>query len=173
MAAMHSGFYEVAVGKRAVYIRVHGHASMNNCFCLRDFIDRMLHVGHSFFVVDLADCAGMDSTFMGVLAGAATYEQNGKAPGIAAVNVGEPLVRLLRSVGLTELIFIEADRFDVPVDLEFVRLEEQATEEDRLILIRAAHEQLIKICDHNEEVFGPFVAALEMEMKQRGMKVSE
>ena len=166
---MQGGYYEVATGTRAVYVRVHGLATMSNCLCLRTFMEGLLAGGRSFIVVDLADCAGMDSTFMGVLAGAATYEQNGKAPGIAAVNVSEPLLRLLKNVGLTELIFVEPEPFETPA-LEFVRLEEQRGEKERLACVQAAHEHLMKINDRNEEVFRPFVAALELEMKQRGMK---
>ena len=169
MALTQSGYYEVATGVRAVYVRVHGRATMSNCLCLRTFMEGLLAAGRSFIVVDLADCTGMDSTFMGVLAGAATYEQNGKTPGIAAVNVSEPLLRLLKNVGLTELIFVEPEPFETPA-LEFVRLEEQRGEKERLACVHAAHEHLMKINDRNEEVFRPFVAALELEMKQRGMK---
>jgi anti-sigma B factor antagonist len=169
VAVTQGGYYEVATGARAVYVRVHGLATMSNCLCLRTFMEDLLAGGRSFVVVDLADCTGMDSTFMGVLAGAATYEQNGKTPGIAAVNVSEPLLRLLRNVGLTELIFVEPEPFEAPA-LEFIRLEEQRGEKERLACVHAAHEHLMKINDRNEEVFRPFVAALELEMRQRGMK---
>lgn len=160
--------YEVAVGKRAIYVRVHGLASMNNCLCLRDFIDQMLSEGHSFLVMDLSDCSGMDSTFMGLIAGAATYDVQGKPAGVAIVNASEPLVKLLRSVGLNELVYVEQDPFDTP-NLQFVPLEDQPSEEERLRLIRNAHRNLIRLSDKNEEIFGPLVSALELEMRQRGM----
>jgi len=166
---MQGGYYEVATGARAVYVRVHGLATMINCLCLRTTIENLLAGGRSFIIVDLADCTGMDSTFMGVLAGAATYEQNGKTPGVAAVNVSEPLLQLLKNVGLTELIFIEPEPFETPA-LDFIRLEEQRGEKERLACVRSAHEHLMKLNERNEEIFRPFVAALELEMKQRGMK---
>jgi anti-anti-sigma regulatory factor len=167
---MQGGYYEVATGTRAVYVRVHGLATMSNCLCLRTFLENLLAEGRSFIVVDLADCTGMDSTFMGVLAGAATHERNGKTSGVAAVNVSEPLLQLLKNVGLTELIFVESEPFEAP-RLEFVRLEEQrGGEKELLACVHAAHEHLMKINDRNEEIFRPYVAALELEMKQRGMK---
>jgi anti-anti-sigma regulatory factor len=169
---MQGGYYEVATGTRAVYVRVHGLATMSNCLCLRTFLESLLAEGRSFIVVDLADCTGMDSTFMGVLAGAATYERNDKMPGVAAVNVSEPLLHLLKNVGLTELIFIEPEPFEAP-PLEFVRLEEQRGEKELLACVHTAHEHLMKINDRNEEIFRPYVAALELEMKQRGMKGAE
>jgi len=169
LTAADRGFYEVAIAKHAAYVRVYGLATMNNSLCLRDFIEKALAVGRTFIIVDLAHCTGMDSTFMGLLAGAAMSEQNGKSPGVAAVNAGGPLLELLKSVGLTELIFVEPEPFNAP-DFEFARLEEPSGEDARLALVRSAHEHLIKLSDHNEEVFGPLVAALEMEMRQRGIK---
>jgi anti-anti-sigma factor len=169
LAATQTGFYEVAGGERAVYVRVHGLASMVNCLCLRAFIEEMLATGHNFVVVDLGGCSGMDSTFMGVLAGVATYEREGKNPSLAVVNVSEPILRLLKNVGLTELIFVEPEPI-TPPDLQFVRLEEPRGDSGRMALVRAAHENLMKLSERNEEIFRPLVAALEMEMKQRGMK---
>ena len=169
MAVTQGGYYEVAAGTRALYVRVHGLATMSNCLCLRSTVEKLLADGHSFIVVDLADCTGMDSTFMGVLAGAATYEREGKTLGVAAVNVSEPLLRLLKEVGLTELIFVEPEPFETPA-LQFVRLEEQRGEKELLACVRSAHENLMKLNERNEGIFRPLVAALEEEMKQRGMK---
>ena len=162
------GSYEVAVGARAVYVRVHGLGSMNNCFCVRDFLDDMLDSHRGFIVFDLQDCTGMDSTFMGVIAGVATAEQDGRPIGVAVVNASERLVKLIGSVGLTELVFIEPDPFDTP-DLEFHLLEEQCTETDRIRLIRSAHTHLIGISEENERIFGSLVRGIEKEMARSGM----
>lgn len=163
-----SGYYEVAVGERAVYLRVHGLGSMNNCLCVRDFLEDMVEDHRGFVVVDLEDCTGMDSTFMGVLAGIATYEVDGRPVGVAVVNGSPQLVKLLRGVGLTELVYVDPQPFDPP-PLEFHRLEEQPSEEDRLKLIRAAHEHLIEISEENEKLFGPLVKTIEREMRDRGI----
>ena len=42
--------YEVAVGTHAIYIRVHGLASMNNCLSVRDFIEDMFDDEHETLV---------------------------------------------------------------------------------------------------------------------------
>ena len=167
MADTREGSYEVAAGTRAIYIRVHGLASMNNCLCLRDFIEKMFAAGHTFLVIDLADCAGMDSTFMGLLAAAAQYEWGSRHTGVAVVNARNNLVKLLKSVGITELVFIEREDHEAPA-MEFVRLKEQASEEERLALVRWAHEHLTKISKRNEKLFGPFLAELETDMQQHG-----
>jgi len=160
--------YEVAIGKRAVLVRVSGMASMTNCLCLRDFLDEMQASSHSFIIIDLTRCTGMDSTFMGVLAGAASYVKAGRKTGVAVVNAGKPLVKLLESVGISELVFVDPDPFEM-ADVEFLHLEDRAGEEERLALIRTAHQHLIKAGAHNAKIFGPLLRQLEVEMKKRGL----
>ena len=162
------GYYEVAIGKRAVYVRVHGLASMNNCLCVRDFIEKMLRSGHSFLVVDLADCTGMDSTFMGVLAGAATCAKDDPRPGVAVVNASEHLAGLLESVGLSELLFVDPKPFE-DARIAFVPLGGNGSEEERLACIHDAHERLLEASEENEKLFGPFLTTLEAEMKAKGL----
>ncbi|MFH1498445.1 MAG: STAS domain-containing protein [Verrucomicrobiota bacterium] len=163
-----SGYYEVAVGERAVYLRVHGLGSMTNCFCLRDVLDELIGSKRGFIVFDLADCSGMDSTFMGVIAGVATQEVEDRPVAVAVVNASRHLVKLLVSIGLTELLFIDPDPFSPP-NIEFHVIEEQATDEDRLQLIREAHEHLIAISGANEKLFGSLLRTIEDEMRQRGI----
>src|ERR1700755_851419 len=62
-----------------VVVRIDGRASFQNSSCLRDFIAEMLRTGKQRFVLDFQQCASMDSTFLGVLAGAA-IELKKKAP---------------------------------------------------------------------------------------------
>ena len=161
------GSYEVAAGARAIYVRVHGLASMNNCLCLRDFIEDMFAASHTFLIVDLADCTGIDSTFMGLLAGAAQFRRDERQASVAVVNANDCLVKLLKSVGVAELVFLEPEEHDVP-ELEFVALHEEPDEERRLALIRWAHKRLLAITKRNEEIFGRFLNTLESEMRRRG-----
>ena len=163
-----NGYYEVAVGNRAIYLRVHGLASMNNCLCARDFIEQEMAGAHSFLIVDLGDCTGLDSTFMGIMAGAATHPRSNPPPAVAVVNATPSLKTLLTDVGLTELLLVEDEPFDES-GIEFVRLPDDGTEEERLACVREAHESLIRISASNERIFRPFLAALESDMKKKGM----
>lgn len=162
------GHYEVAFGGRAVYLRVHGLASMNNCLCVRNFLDEALRAGHTFLVVDLARCSSMDSTFMGVLAGAATFDVKDGPVSVAVVNANSECLKEMEGVGLQELIMVEPKAFDVPA-LEFARLDEQPNEERRLTMIHAAHQKLVTLNAKNEQLFGPIVAVLAEDMKRKGM----
>ena len=162
------GSYDVAIGTRAVYVRVHGLATMNNCLCVRDFIEESLRACHCFVIIDLADCRGMDSTFMGVIAGAAMFRKEGVNVGVAIVNADDDSLKLLDSIGLTELVYVEPAPFDAE-DVEFVELREEADEAERLKLVRSAHRHLVDISERNEKLFGPFLSEIEGEMKARGM----
>jgi len=157
------GHYEVGVGRDAVYVRVVGLATMYNAACVRDFVERMLEDGYRQVVFDLASCSGMDSTFLGVLAGAATHGDPDRSPLVTVVNANAENARLLDGVGLTELIRICPSPVQPP-PIRTEALHERTREEDRLELIRSAHERLIRIDPRNEAAFGAFVRALKAQM---------
>src|SRR5450756_2054307 len=54
-----------------VVVRIEGRACFQNSACLKDFIAELVRQGKTRFVLDFQHCASMDSTFLGVLAGAA------------------------------------------------------------------------------------------------------
>ena len=168
MTRSESCCYKVAIGKHAIYVRVSGLASMTNCLCVRDFLDEMLKSCRHFIIMDLAECTGMDSTFMGVIAGAASFIKNEQRTGLAVVNAGKSLVRLLEEVGISELVLMDPKPFAVP-DVEFFPLQERDGEEERLALIRSAHQHLIATSEQNAKIFGPLIAQLEAQMKQHGL----
>jgi len=160
------GYYQVGLSRTAVYVRVIGLATMYTAACVRDFVERMLEEGYAKAVFDLEDCCGMDSTFLGVLAGVATYDGADDMPSVIVVNAAPPNRHLLESVGLTELIEVCDGRIDRP-DIRLESLRERTREEERLDLVRSAHEKLVQIDDRNEEVFGAFLNALKAQMDRQ------
>jgi anti-anti-sigma factor len=54
-----------------VVVRLEGRASYANSACLQDFLTQMIGQAKARFVMDFQNCTSMDSTFLGVLAGAA------------------------------------------------------------------------------------------------------
>ncbi len=62
---------QVGVSGPTVWVRVEGKGSFLNSGNLKEFARQMLDRGYREFVVDLADCAMMDSTFMGTMASVA------------------------------------------------------------------------------------------------------
>src|SRR5260221_1245921 len=68
----------------------------------------MFERGHRVFVVDLADCPVMDSTFMGTLAGLALRLRESENGSLLVCNVNERNADLLRNLGLNNLFTVES-----------------------------------------------------------------
>lgn len=54
-----------------IIVKVIGKANYLNCNAFRDFIETMLSNGGRRILIDFEECKGMDSTFLGILAGTA------------------------------------------------------------------------------------------------------
>ena len=65
----------VGCNEKVVCIRVRGRGTFLNSAGVKQFAKEMIQRGHREFVVDLADCPAMDSTFMGTLTGVALQLQ--------------------------------------------------------------------------------------------------
>ncbi len=92
-----------------VVVRIEGRASFQNSPCLNDFIAEMLRQGKTRFVFDFSHCLSMDSTFLGVLAGAALELKKAAPQGsLVLTRVGPRNLELIRNLGLHRLLTVEA-----------------------------------------------------------------
>jgi hypothetical protein len=105
----------------------------------------------------------MDSTFMGSLVEMASLAPP-MSESLMIINAHEHCEGLLEGLGLDNVLYIKRGSTDLPeVELEPVP-EYATTHTERMRLIRAAHENLVKIDRRNEEKFGPFLRQLTKEM---------
>src|ERR1051325_10189953 len=78
----------VSCAEHAVFVRVVGRGTFQNGQPLRRYSVERIEQGCGEFFVDLAKCDGMDSTFLGVLAGIGLrLQQNGRAGKLHVINV--------------------------------------------------------------------------------------
>src|SRR5664279_3400098 len=92
-----------------VIVRIQGRACVANSASLHDFFVQMISQGKTRFVVDFTGCASMDSTFLGVLAGAALELRRQAPPGsLVLCRVGRRNLELLRNLGLHRLLTVDA-----------------------------------------------------------------
>lgn len=98
----------VGVAGKTVHVKVQGKGSFQNSPALKEFARQMLDRGYRVFVIDLADCPVMDSTFMGTLAGIALRLREAEGGVLRVRNVNERNYELLRNLGLDNLFQIEA-----------------------------------------------------------------
>jgi anti-sigma B factor antagonist len=152
-----------------VVIRVEGRASFQNSGCLRDFISEMLSRGKTRFILDFRRCASMDSTFMGVLAGAA-IELRKRAPegSIVVTRVGQRNLELMRNLGLHRLLTIDAGDFPLSFQNCDTALEPKVggeVENARMVL--EAHESLVNADEANRSKFQDVLAFLRNRVEQK------
>jgi anti-sigma B factor antagonist len=60
---------QVMVGEKFACVRISGRANFTTSIDFKTLMNELRQKGYSYFVLDLTECALMDSTFLGVLAG--------------------------------------------------------------------------------------------------------
>jgi anti-sigma B factor antagonist len=94
----------VAISGDIALIRVLGRGSFKISAAMKDVSTAAIESGCKSLVLDMAECLGMDSTFMGVIAGLA-FRLKQKATGrVTMVNLSPRTRGLLATLGLDEVI---------------------------------------------------------------------
>lgn len=152
-----------------VVVRIDGRASFQNSTCLRDFVTVMFAQGRKRFVLDFQQCASMDSTFLGVLAGAAIeLRKQGGGGSLVAARVGPRNLELMRSLGLHRLLTITAGEPAAAVAKCETPLEPKpSTELESAQHVLEAHENLAQADEANREKFQDVVAFLRTRLEQK------
>jgi anti-anti-sigma factor len=136
---------------------------------LRDFISEMLARGKTKFVLDFQHCASMDSTFLGVLAGAAIeLRKNAPAGSIVVTRVGHRNLELMRNLGLHRLITIDSGDFAMSFQNCNTPLEgKKCSEIENARMVLEAHENLVSADESNRTKFQDVLAFLRNRVEQK------
>ncbi len=160
--------YMVDAYSDPVVVRVIGRASFQNSGCLRDFVTEMLHQQKPRFVIDFQQCASMDSTFLGVLAGIALDLR--KVPGggsIVLARMSSRNLELVRNLGLHRLLTVETGDFPMSFDgCKTVLQCHDQTELEHARLVLEAHENLVTADESNRSKFQDVLAFLKNRVGQ-------
>jgi len=105
---------QVGVSGPTVWVKVEGKGSFLNSGNLKEFAREMLDRGYREFVVDLADCAMMDSTFMGTMASVALRLKELGRGHLHIVHCGNRSQELLSGLGLDQIFDIRANGANPP-----------------------------------------------------------
>ncbi len=153
-----------------VLIKIDGRASFMNCSCLRDFFNEMIKQGKTKFVVDFRQCASMDSTFLGVLAGAALELRKLSPPGSLIVSrVGPRNLELLRNLGLHRLLTVDTGEAELPAERgagQALVCTTQRSELENARMVLEAHENLVTADASNQSKFQDVLAFLKTRVDQ-------
>jgi len=150
-----------------VFVRIVGRGTFQNGQLLRRYAMEMLERGCEQFFVDLGQCQGMDSTFLGVLAGIGLrLNQSGKGGKVHVVNVSARNVELLQTLGLDRLFdihlagrdptrrpFPEDSSFQTLPDSELADTTKNLNKLDTASFMLEAHNNLIQADPRNAPKF--------------------
>jgi anti-sigma B factor antagonist len=153
----------VSCAGRMVWIRVEGNGSSTNSTALRKFAKEMIHRGAREFVVDLGNCQGMDSTFMGTLAGISFWLGELGEGSLSVVNLNERNAESLSSLGLDHLFNVRVSGLGEDGQILPIPADENRTVRAQTIL--EAHEALVKSAPENISKFKDVIQFLEEELR--------
>ena len=105
--------YLVGISSGVATMAVVGKANYLNCRNVGEFFSAAIARGCSRIVVDCSQCAGMDSTFLGMVAGAALkiHKSGGE---MVLVNLNDRNRELIDNLGIFKLVKIAEDPSAMP-----------------------------------------------------------
>ena len=167
----------ISVGCREnqVYVRVVGRGTFQNSQPLRLFALQKIDEGQVEFI-DLGQCQGMDSTFLGVLAGIGLrLRQNGKLATVHIVNISPRNLELIQTLGLDRLFTVnssassplaEADYRKLP-DTDLTQLPHPLEKDETTDLMIEAHDNLVRADERNAAKFRELTRFLREAVERR------
>lgn len=152
-----------------VLIRIEGRASFQNSSGLKDFITEMIRQGKKRLVIDFQNCVSMDSTFLGVLAGAAIEMRKQQPPGsLVLARMGQRNLELVRNLGLHRLLTIDTGESKVDFDKASAPIAPSSalSEIEHARLVLQAHENLVAADESNQTKFQDVLTFLRSRVEQ-------
>jgi anti-sigma B factor antagonist len=159
---------QVGVNGPAVWVKVEGKGSFLNSGNLKEFAQEMVNRGYREFIIDLENCAMMDSTFMGTMAGVALRLKELGRGHLHVVHCGTRSRELLSGLGLDQIFSIHSNGAASP---ECAALDPAAAallkkkETTRTML--EAHEALCQVAPENFFRFKDVLDYLKQDLHQQ------
>ena len=164
----------VAMHHSCALIRVRGRGSFKAGPALKQFGLSALGSGCRQFILDMDECTGMDSTFMGVLAGLALRLKHEGAGPMIMMNLSPKTLTLLETLGLDRLLepYLQGNtsedlkkRLSGVVDMSALK---GSVADPKLTLetMLTAHEDLVKASPDNLPKFKNVMTYLSADLKQ-------
>lgn len=157
---------QAAISDNKVFIRVTGRGSFRLSATLKQFIaDVAAKQPVTTVVLDLAECIGMDSTFMGVLAGlSGRLKQSGQI--LELINLSEKNAHLLATLGVDQIIahYSHSHGHEMPSAVTQSLDTSDATKKDLAETALKAHEKLVELSEENRPRFKRVIEYLKADV---------
>ena len=144
-----------------VVVQVNGKANYLNCNAFREFIEKVIAGGSRKLFIDFEDCKGMDSTFLGILAGTAIQLRKLSPVGELIVgNLSKRNYELICNLGLQNLLTISKDQAAACKTFDALKNQEVCNPKN----ILKAHENLTAADQENVGKFQDVIAFLRNQV---------
>ena len=157
-----------------VCIKIQGKATFASSVDFKRLLTELIHHGTTKIVIDLAECPLMDSTFLGVMAGAGLQlrdeskaaQESGNCDGVLRLlNPQERVIDSLESLGMTHLFHVMTASVDQPGRFEEVKLGEITKLENTRTCLEA-HRLLMDLNTNNVSKFQDVTTFLAEDLKR-------
>jgi anti-sigma B factor antagonist len=161
----------VGVNGPAVWIKVEGKGSFLNSGNLKEFARQMVDRGYREFVIDLANCAMMDSTFMGTMAGIALRLKELGRGHLHIVHCGDRSRELLSGLGLDHVFNLHLNGSLAPecdaLPGKSSSQDAAAQKQERAQTMLEAHEALCQVAPENFFRFKDVLEYLKQDLPHK------
>jgi anti-anti-sigma factor len=156
---------QAAVDQNKIFLRITGRGSFKVSTALKQFLESVTsHLSISKVVIDLKDCIGMDSTFMGVLAGLSGRLKKAQCD-IVLIRVSEKNKHLLTTLGVDQVVDICTDTCgNLTIDSEVESLSVRSSQKDLAETALKAHEDLAELTEENQPRFKRVIELLREDV---------
>ncbi|HKW27982.1 MAG TPA: STAS domain-containing protein [Verrucomicrobiae bacterium] len=107
--------------KNFACVKIVGRANFTYGPDFKTLLSELIRKGYGHFIIDLSECALMDSTFLGILAGFGLKLNQAAAPdkhGIELLNPNSRIVDLLENLGALHLFKVTVGTLQLPGDVQ-------------------------------------------------------
>ena len=159
----------VAFQDKHAYVKPVGRATFKVAPSLKRFCVSVISQGCRDIIFDMTECATLDSTFMGVLAGVAMWPvQDGQKVSVTLTGLGKRTRSMLSTLGLERvLILSETGCLDVDEDDPAVtEIDQDVDQSEALETMRTAHQNLVRVDQDNAARFCDVLTYLDQEIKR-------
>ncbi|MFN0076719.1 MAG: STAS domain-containing protein [Prosthecobacter sp.] len=157
---------------RVFWMRVDGRGTFQNSLQAKKALQRVIAQGTTNLVVDLERCPMMDSTFLGMLTGAALNLREAGSGSLSVLNANQRNLQLLTSLGLDHILELDRDgklwldeRKQACDALQHCGESSAECKEVQTQHVLAAHQALADVSDANECRFHDVIEFLAKELE--------
>jgi anti-sigma B factor antagonist len=160
----------VLLGNRFACVKISGRANFTSSIDFKNVLVELHQEGFRFFVLELSECILMDSTFLGVLAGAGLKLSAGHddpcTSGIELLNASPRIIDLLESLGVLHLFKVVNGPLSFPGHTEIrEKTPSNPTKSDITRACLEAHQTLMDINAANVPKFKEVTQFLAEKLK--------